>query len=158
VFNKGLGTIKGFKAEIKLQDGAKPVFCKARPAPSALRQKDEEGRKKVESSNWAFPIVCVSTKDKSVRICGDCKMSVKKILLDNLYPFSDTDDIFATPGSGTMFSKIDLSNAYQQMGLSAESLHFLTVETHKGLHTYQRLTYGFASAPALFGSTVDHKL
>ena len=57
-----------------------------------------------------------------------------------------------------MFSKIDLSNAYQQMGLSAESLHFLTVETHKGLHTNQRLTYGFASAPTLFGSTVDHKL
>ena len=26
VFNKGLGTIKGFKADIKLQDGAKPVF------------------------------------------------------------------------------------------------------------------------------------
>ena len=33
VFNKGLETIKGFKADIKLQDGAKPVFCKARPLP-----------------------------------------------------------------------------------------------------------------------------
>lgn len=33
VFNKGLGTIKGFKADFKLQDGAKPVFCKARSVP-----------------------------------------------------------------------------------------------------------------------------
>ena len=28
VFNKGLEMIKGFKVDIKLQDGAKPVFCK----------------------------------------------------------------------------------------------------------------------------------
>ena len=42
VFNKGLGTIKGFKTDIKLQDDTKPVFCKARPVPYALRQKVEE--------------------------------------------------------------------------------------------------------------------
>ena len=41
VLDKGLGTIKGFAAEIKLQDGAKPIFCKARPVPYALRQKVE---------------------------------------------------------------------------------------------------------------------
>ena len=39
VFDKGLGTIKGFKADIKLQEGAKPVFCKARPVPYAFVKK-----------------------------------------------------------------------------------------------------------------------
>ena len=39
VFNKGMGTIKGFTTDIKLQDGAKPIFCKARPVLYALRQK-----------------------------------------------------------------------------------------------------------------------
>ena len=39
VFYKGRGIIKGFKADIKLQDGAKPIFCKACPFPYALRQK-----------------------------------------------------------------------------------------------------------------------
>ena len=29
MLDKGLGTIKGFTAEIKLQDGAKLIFCKA---------------------------------------------------------------------------------------------------------------------------------
>ena len=66
VFNKGLGTIKGFKKDIKLQDDAKSVFCKARPVPYALHQKVEEALdrlesqgvvKRVEWSDWASPIV-----------------------------------------------------------------------------------------------------
>ena len=144
VFDKGLGTIKGFKADIKLQDGAKPVFCKARPVPYALRQKVEEELdrlesigvvKKVERSDWASPIVCVPKKDGSIRICGDFKVSVNKVLLDNPYPLPDTEDIFATLGSGTVFSKIDLSNAYQQMELNPESQHYLTVNRDLCEHT-----------------------
>ena len=167
VFDKGLGTIKGFTADIKLQEGAKPIFCKARPVPYALRQKVEEELdrleklgvvKKVERSDWASPIVCVPKKDGSIRICGDFKVSVNQVLLDIPYPLPDTEDIFATLGSGTVFSKIDLSNAYQQMELSTNSQQYLTVNTHKGLYAYQRLTYGIASAPALFQSTMDQIL
>ena len=153
VFDKGLGTIKGFKADIKLQDGAKPVFCKARPVPYALHQKVEEELdrleslgvvKKVERSDWSSPIVCVPKKDGSIRICGDFKVSVNQVLLDNPYPLPDTEDIFATLGSRTVFSKIDLSNANQQMELNPESQHYLT--------------YGIASARALFQSTMDQIL
>lgn len=57
-----------------------------------------------------------------------------------------------------MFSKIDLSNAYQQMELSMNSRQYLTVNTHKGLYAYQCLTYGIASAPALLQSTMDQIL
>ena len=167
VFNKGLGTIKGFKADIKLQDDAKSVFCKARPVPYALRQKAEEELhrlesqgvvKKVERSDWASPIVCVPKKDGSIRICGHFTVSINRVLLDNPYTLPDTEDVFATLGSGTVFSKIDLSNAYQQMELTAESQHYLTVNTHKRLYAYQRLTYGIASAPAIFQSTMDQIL
>jgi len=100
----------------------------------------------------------VPKKDGSIRICGDFKVSVNQVLLDNPYPLPNTEDIFATLGSGTVFSKIDLSNAYQQMELNSESQHYLTVNTHKGLYAYQRLTYGIASAPALFQSTMDQIL
>ena len=167
VFSKGLGTIKGFKADIKLQEGAKPVFHKARPVPYALRHKIEEELDrlesqgvvmKVEHSDWASPIVCVPKKDGSIRICGDFKVSVNQVLLDNPYPLPDTEDVFATLGSGTVFSKIDLANAYQQMELTPESQHCLTVNTHKGLYAYRRLTYGIASAPALFQATMDQIL
>ena len=114
--------------------------------------------KKVERSDWASPIVCVPKKDGSIRICGDFNVSVNQVLLDNPYPLPDTEDIFATLGSGTLFSKIDLSNAYQQMELTPESQHYLTVNTHKGLYAYQRLTYVIASAPTLFQSIMDQIL
>ena len=44
------------------------------------------------------------------------------------------------------------------MELNPENQHYLTVNTHKGLYAYQRLTYGIASAPALFQSTMDQIL
>ncbi len=68
------------------------------------------------------------------------RSQLNQVLLDKPYPLPDTEDIFATLGSGTVFSKIDLSNAYQQMELNPESQHYLTVNTHKGLYAYQRLT------------------
>ena len=66
---------------------------------------------------------------------------MNQVLPDIPYPLPDTEDIFATLGSGTVFSNIDLSNAYQQMELSTNSQPYLTVNTHKGLYAYQRLTY-----------------
>ena len=97
-------------------------------------------------------------EDGSIRICGDFKVSVNQVLLDIPYPLPDTEDIFATLGSGTVFSKSGLSNANQQMELSMNSPQYLTVNTHKGLFVYQCLTYGIVCAPALFQSTMDQIL
>ena len=94
VFYKGRGTIKGFKADIKLQGGAIPIFRKARLFPYALRQNVEEELdrlkklgvvKKLERSDWASPIVCVDKKDV-IRIVGDFKVSVNQV--QNLCPCS----------------------------------------------------------------------
>ena len=41
------------------------------------------------------------------------------------------------------------------MEVNTNSQQCLTVNTHKGLYAYQRLTCGIASAPALFQSTID---
>lgn len=37
VFSNTAGTIKGFKADLRLERGTKPVFCKSRPVPFAIR-------------------------------------------------------------------------------------------------------------------------
>ncbi len=47
------------------------------------------------------------------------------------------------------FTKLNLTSAYTQMLLDEESAKLVTINTHKGLYEYIRLTFGVASAPAV---------
>ena len=42
------------------------------------------------------------------------------------YPLPSTEDLFATVAGGQVFSKIDLSHAYQQVELDEDSQKYLT--------------------------------
>ena len=74
------------------------------------------------------------------------------------YPLPNPQDLFAALAGGTMFTKLDLSQAYQQMLLDEESRKYVTVNTHMGLFQYTRLPYGIASAPSLFQATMEQVL
>ena len=68
------------------------------------------------------------------------------------------EDIFATLAGGEHFTKIDLSNAYAQVGMEENSRKFLTINTPKGLYEVLRLPYGVKTAPHLFQSIMDQVL
>ena len=53
------------------------------------------------------------------------------------------------------FSKIDPSQAYQQVQLDEMSCKFVTINTHKGLYQYTRVPFSIASATALFQEIMD---
>ena len=110
---------------------------------------------KVNISEWATPLVPVVKPDGSVRLCGDYKITVNPVLQVDHYPMPTPEDLFATLAGGTPFSKIDLSQAYNQVLLEPESREYLTVNTHKGLYRYTRLPFGVASAPALFQQIME---
>ena len=167
VFKPGLGTIKGHRGDIRIKYGVSPVFCKARPVPYAVKEKvdreierlEHEGViKKVESTEWASPIVCVPKRNGTIRICGDFKVSVNPVLISNPYPLPNAEDLFATLAGGKIFSKLDLSNAYQQLELTEESQKYLTINTHQGVYAYHRLTFGIATAPSTFQAVMDQIL
>ena len=56
------------------------------------------------------------------------------------YPIPKIEDIFATLEGGKTFTKLDLSQAYQQLKLDAESQKYLVINTHKVIPAY-RLAY-----------------
>lgn len=64
-------------------------------------------------------------------------------------------DLFATLAGGKKFTKLDVSQAYQQLILDGDSEKYLTINTHRGLHRYTCLPFGVASAPAIFQRTMD---
>ncbi len=49
-----------------------------------------------------------------------------------------------------MFSKLDLSQAYQQVLLDEESKTYVVINTQRGLFRYNRLPFGISSAPGIF--------
>ena len=55
----------------------------------------------------------------------------------------------------TVFSKIDLKTAFQQLELDEASKELCTVNTNKGLFKVNRLPFGVASSPALWQRTMD---
>ncbi|CAC5388476.1 unnamed protein product [Mytilus coruscus] len=56
------------------------------------------------------------------------------------------------------FSKLDLSQAYQQLLLCENSRNLVTINTHLGLYRYTRLPFGAASSPAIFQEFMDKVL
>ena len=159
--------IKGFKADIKLREGEAPVFVKARPVPYAMKpvvegQLDKEVAAgiwtRIKNSKSASPIVVAPKNDRTVRICGDYKVTINKKIQGETHPLPNPEDIFATLTGGKVFSKIDLSKAYQQLELTDGAKELLTINTHKGLFQPERLPAGVMSAPAIFQSVMDQVL
>ena len=97
-------------------------------------------------------------KDGSLRLCGDYKMTLNQYADVDQYPLPNTEDLFATLAGGQVFSKTDLSNAYQQVELDEDSQKYLTINTQKGLYRYKRLPFGVSIAPAIFQRIVDQLL
>lgn len=92
------------------------------------------------------------------RICGDYKVTVNQVCKLEEYPLPRIDDLFATLAGGKLFTKLDMSQAYQQLLLDDDSKEYVTINTHKGLFKYNRLVFGVASSPAIFQRTMDNLL
>lgn len=74
------------------------------------------------------------------------------------YPIPKVEDLFAKLAGGKTFTKLDLSQAYQQLPLDEDSRQYVVINTHKGLFRYTRLPYGISSAPGIFQRTMENLL
>ena len=157
VFSDELGKIREIKAVIEVNSEARPRFCHHRNVPYALKDKVnseldwlEKGViEKVEHADWAAPIVSVVKQDKSVRICGDFKLTVNQVSKTVSYPLPRIEDIFASLTGGKLFTKLDLAHAYNQIELDEAAKQLVVIITTKGLYRYNRLPFGISSAPAI---------
>ena len=70
------------------------------------------------------------------------------------YPIPKVKDLFAKLSGGKTFTKLDLSQTYQQLLLD-DSKKYAVINTHKCLYQYTRLPYGVSSAPGIFQRTME---
>ena len=168
IFNDELGTLKGHQAKIYVDPGAQPRFCKARTVPYAMRRLVEEELERlqkegiiepVQFADWAAPVVPVLKSDrKSLRLCGDFKLTVNKASKLDRYPIPKIEDLLSKLSGGKSFTKLDMAQAYQQLVLEEASRKYVVINTHCGLFCYNRLPYGVSSAPGIFQRVMESML
>lgn len=167
LFENATGMIKDAAAKLEIRDDTNPVFCKSRTVPFAMKKKileeldrlEEDGIiRKVQTSDWAAPLVPVVKPTGKLRLCGDYKVTVNKVINLDTYPLPLVDEIFASLSGGVSFTKLDLSQAYHQLPLDEESRKYTTVNTPAGLYEYLRLPYGISSAVGIFQRTMENIL
>lgn len=104
VFDGAFGEIKNVDVELVLKDNVAPVFRKPHNVPFSLRPAVEKELNnlinngviyQVTQTEWATPIVVVPKADKSVRICGNFKITLNEHIRTDHYPLPNPDEIFA---------------------------------------------------------------
>jgi len=149
---------------INIKCNSKPNFFRARPLPFGMRDAvkanldylEKDGIiKKVESSEWATPIVTVMKKNGQVRLCGDYRISVNPYLEQTAITTPEMEEIFSKLSDSKYFSRIDLQNAFLQVPLSDEAQKLTTINTPFGLYRYVCLPFGLSVSPGIFQQVVD---
>lgn len=164
LFGEDLGRYKFGKVKIELKDpNTKPVFCKPRSVPLAFQDKFKEQLsksvesgmlRKIDYSLWGTPLVPVLKKDGDLRICADYKTTVNPFVKDFKFSLPLIEDLFAALNGGELFSKLDMSSAYNQLELEEESQLLLAWSTQEGLFAPTRLTFGISPACSIFQSVM----
>jgi len=57
-------------------------------------------------------MVVVPKADKTVKICGDYKVTINTAVKDEQYPLHTQQDLYAAPLQSIFFSKLDLPHAH----------------------------------------------
>jgi len=140
LFTPKLGKFTGRPISIPVNETAQPIFRKSRPVPLALRQRvgnelqrlvEQDVLEPVRYSRWATPVVVVNKADGKLRLCGDYKVTVNRVAKVDSYPLPRFDEILAALPNASYYSKLDLSQAYQQLVVDEAAQELLTINTHR---------------------------
>ena len=158
---KNLGKLKRKQVELVIDSEVKPIAQQQRRIPFHLRQQVQVELDKLvaqdiiervpenEKTDWVSPIVCVPKKNREIRLCVDMRAAnnaIKRVR----HPIPTVKNISIYLNGATVFSKLDLTQAYHQLEPSPKSPHITTFTTHMGLFRYKRLNYGTNSAAETF--------
>ncbi|MCG7866506.1 MAG: hypothetical protein JAY74_09055 [Candidatus Thiodiazotropha taylori] len=167
LFDGKMGKIDGVQVKLHIDQSVQPVSQRHRRIPFHVRKDVEAELQRLEDQGviepvsgptpWVSPVVVVPKKSSGVRVCIDMRMANKAISREK-HPMPTADELMADLNSSTVFSKLDLSNAYHQLELAEESRYITTFSTHVGLRRYKRLLFGVNAASEIFQKVISDLL
>ena len=117
----------------------------------------EAGIIRPSESPYASPVVVVSKKDGTKRMCVDYRLINAKTIRDS-YPLPLVADALDACAGSSWFSSVDLFSGYHLLPMDEESIPKTAFISHCGLFEYLVLPFGLTSAPAKFQKLMDRIL
>jgi transposase InsO family protein len=117
----------------------------------------KQGRIEPHNGAWSSPVVLVSKKDGSWRMCIDYRR-LNSVTQQDAYPLPRIDDSLDSLAGSKYFSTLDLLSGYWQVPLDSDAQDKSAFVTRGGLWRWKVLPFGLTSAPACFERLMERVL
>lgn len=108
-------------------------------------------------SSWVSPVVPVLKEGGDIRLCVDMRSANRAILREN-HPLPTMAQLIPKFRKATVFSKLDVKNAFHQVEIKENCRDITTFISGKGLFRYKRLMFGISCAPEHYQKVMERIL
>ena len=161
---EGIGKLKDFQLTIPIDKDVKPIAKPMRRVPYNLKDKYVSKIEQLEQADIIEPVdgpspwvsipVIIPKENGDIRVCMDLR-DANYALRRERFPIPTVDEVLQELNNSTVFSKLDLKDAYHQIELSNECREITTFITPKGLYRYKRLMFGISCAPEMYQKCIQ---
>ena len=113
-----------------------------------------QGRVTESSSPWSSPVVLVTKKDGSQRLCIDYRQ-LNAATVKDAFPLPRVDDSLSALSGSRWFSTLDLASCYWQVAMDASTKEKAAFVTSSGLYEWNVMPFGLCNAPSTFARLVE---
>jgi hypothetical protein len=108
------------------------------------------------TSEYSFPIVLVKKKNGEFRFAIDYR-KLNAVTQPVTHPLPRLDDVFDVIGQAnvTIYTNLDLTSAYFQLGLYEKSKQKTAFITHDNLYQFKRMSYGLKNTCQSFQALMN---
>ncbi|GFS88479.1 retrovirus-related Pol polyprotein from transposon opus [Trichonephila clavipes] len=137
----GLAKVKGHN--LKLKPDFTPKKMHPYRIPIALQQEVDRQINELlhlkliepSESEWAHPIVCVSKRNGSIRLCVDYR-HLNSFTIADAYPMQNAKDLLFEVGQANYITVLDLTKGYWQIPMAEEAKPYTAFVTHHGHYQF----------------------
>ena len=113
-----------------------------------------QGRVTESSSPWSSPVVLVTKKDGSQRLCVDYRQ-LNVATVKDAFPLPRVDDSLSALSGSRWFSTLDLASGYWQVAMDASTKEKAAFVASSSMYEWNVMPFGLFNAPSTFARLME---